>query len=201
MDSPTKSVIVFDFDGTLVDSNQAKYDAFFTVAEVEAIDAAIVTEVLSAHREASRHEIVRLILERANGAAPNELASRMAESYGELVLEVAKRCPEVPGAARLLGNLGARYSLYLSSTTPEGPLRDIVAYRGWGRYFKGVFGYPRRKVDTLKEICLSEKIPASSALVVGDGESDRLAAEACGSGFFRIHPGRDFSELEALLAG
>jgi len=188
-----KPVVVFDFDGTLVDSNQLKYDAYFQILPVSEKVEDITRQVLSRIYEASRYVIIRELVDRLmekglmdipRDTDPESLTDELARRYGKIVLEGAMTCPEIPGAGELLDRLHRTGTpLYLSSTTPEKPLNQIVTHRGWSGYFRKVFGYPRRKEDTLLEIMATEDIPAHRIMVVGDGESDRTSADRCGAAF------------------
>jgi len=186
------TVIVFDFDGTLVQSNTLKYEAFFQVFPDDATHRTVVQQVLSEQHEESRYAILAAIL-RALGGENEQLDSTikmLASRYNEIVLAGAKTCQECPGAQDILRTLSQTYPLYLSSTTPEEALRDIVAARGWTGYFREIFGYPRQKLSTLRAIVEREQVQPQEVLVVGDGESDQRAAHEAGCVFFSVneHP-------------
>lgn len=192
------TVLVFDFDGTLVDSNQVKYDAYFELFPRDERHAEVIRDVLAADFEASRYVILAKILDRL-GDAPRQRAERveaLAEQYNMLALAGVKTCPACPGAEAVLQAFQFAYALYLSSTTPADALREIVAFREWTGYFRAIFGYPRQKAATLREILQREHVRPENVLVVGDGESDRHAAQETGCRFFNVkqHP------LTTLLA-
>ncbi|MEF9438499.1 MAG: HAD family hydrolase, partial [Candidatus Mariimomonas ferrooxydans] len=119
-----------------------------------------------------------------------------AETHNTIVVSEAKTCKEKPGAKKTLDFLGRRFPLYLSSTTPEAALREIVKDRKWDTCFCDIFGYPREKANTLLEVMKKEQVNADEVLVVGDGESDRLSASETGCRFFYIEPN---NMLENLL--
>ena len=52
-------VIVFDFDGTLIDSNQLKHDAYYKLFPSDGFHKEIITEVLGEIFEESRYVILR----------------------------------------------------------------------------------------------------------------------------------------------
>ena len=190
-------VIVFDFDGTLIDSNRLKYDAFFKLFPDDAHHASTVREVLAQIGEASRYDIIAKILARLDNRQGdvNELADR----YNAIVLDGAMRCAEIPGVEHALKSLVARFRLYVSSTTPESPLQEIIRFRGWTGYFAGIFGYPRKKGETLRRILEMEDVDAKAALVVGDGESDREAARENGCHFLHIDATFDFCNFQNAI--
>jgi phosphoglycolate phosphatase len=193
----TLKVIVFDFDGTLIDSNRLKHDAFFKLFPDDGRHADTIREVLAQIGEASRYDIIAKILARLDNRQGdvNELADR----YNAIVLDGAKRCAEMPGAAYTLKSLGARFKLYVSSTTPENPLKEIIRYRGWTAYFAGIFGYPRKKSETLRRILETENVEGKAVLVVGDGQSDRESARKNGCLFLHIDATFDFHNFQNAI--
>ncbi len=107
------------------------------------------------------------------------------------MLDKVKACDDAPGVVPVLEALSAHMPLYLSSNTPEADLRETIAARGWGRYFQGIFGFPHEKTATLRRVLADEDIGPETLLVVGDGETDRISAEAVGCDFIRLTPGQD----------
>jgi phosphoglycolate phosphatase-like HAD superfamily hydrolase len=187
----TIKVIVFDFDGTLVDSNQLKYNAFFELFPSDSLHKEIITDVLDEFIEKSRYVILREILKRINRKTINEddLDYRVhasAKKYNDIVVDGAKRCKEKSGAKEVLESLSKRYNLYLSSTTPETSLKDIVKHRNWEGFFCDIFGYPNDKTSVLFDIIKRESISPGDLLVVGDGKSDRDSADKAGCKFFHV---------------
>ena len=190
VDLKSNKVIVFDFDGTLIDSNQLKYDAFFKLFPSDDLHKKIVTEVLSEILEGSRYVILRETIKRRNTEMnEDELDNNvqvLATKYNVIVADGAKHCKEKPGAEEALESLSKRYKLYLNSTTPEASLKDIVTYRKWEDYFCDIFGYPNDKASVLFDIIERESINPDELLVVGDGKSDKDSANSVKCNFFRI---------------
>ena len=194
-------VIVFDFDGTLIDSNQLKYNAFFELFPSDSLHKEIITDVLDEFIEKSRYVILREILKRINRKTINEddLDYRVhasAKKYNDIVVDGAKRCKEKSGAKEVLESLSKRYNLYLSSTTPETSLKDTVKHRNWEGFFCDIFGYPNDKTSVLFDIIKRESIIPDELLVVGDGKSDKDSANSAKCRFFQID--NDSSLIELL---
>ena len=184
-------IVVFDFDGTLVLSNQLKYEAFFQLFPEDICCRAIVTEVLEEILEASRFVIIEEIISRIDSTCEFEItqsADQLADRYNDTVLDGAKKCEERQGAAHVLEVLHGSLALYVSSNTPQIPLREIIEYRRWEGFFKGVFGYPKEKYQTLLDIMNIEQKNPTQVLVVGDGKSDQDSAERAGCRFFHVEP-------------
>lgn len=194
-------VIVFDFDGTLIDSNQLKYDTFFKLFPQESRYTDIVRDVLLQYLEESRYVILRKILE---GLEPKKASvekdiEALAVKYNALVLSGAKTCCEKPGATKILEDLNKRYRLFLFSVTPEDALKEIVTHRKWTSYFCGIFGYPKEKPLVLLELISREHVQPHEVLAVGDSASDRGAARLARCRFFSACADRALEKLNHLL--
>lgn len=194
--------IVFDFDGTLIDSNRLKYEAYFELFPADDRHARIIRGVLSECFEQTRYVILEEILRRLGSKDQTYIkkeVSSLAERYNDIVLAGAKTCPEKRGAEEALKKLAAIYQLYVSSTTPETSLKEIIRFREWEGYFRGVFGYPHKKPETLQYVMELEKMRSDEVLVVGDGESDRESALTIGCPFVHVTEGFCFEQIDQIL--
>jgi phosphoglycolate phosphatase-like HAD superfamily hydrolase len=196
-------VIVFDFDGTLVDSNRLKYNAFFEVFPADEHHVRTIRTVLSELNEQSRFVILEEILQRLGlkkGAELRQKVKELAERYNEIVLSRAKSCPEMPAAEAMLKSLSQRYRLYVSSTTPDTELKDIIGFRNWRIYFEDIYGYPHQKSATIQHIMERDSVRPSQVLVVGDGNSDRQSAENNACCFVQVTPNFNLRDLNGIIA-
>jgi phosphoglycolate phosphatase len=198
-------VVVFDFDGTLVESNQIKYDAYYRILPSADEWKQVINRVVARIFEKSRYTIIEEILrEKGCGLQSDEALAaevyRLGQKYGEKVFYEVKRCPARPSAENLLRELHKVCRLYLSSISPEKQLRELVAHRGWTGYFEDVFGFPREKSDTLNMILDKEDIRPADLLVVGDGESDKVSARKMGCRFFEVRPETNILDVLCLIA-
>jgi phosphoglycolate phosphatase-like HAD superfamily hydrolase len=185
--------VVFDFDGTLVDSNSIKRDAYFEVTRRFGDVRALVTETLGVAR-GDRAANLREILERFDreGKLPpeksaDEWLSLVVEEYAQWCEARIRASAEIPGARAALEQLAAAgFALFVNSATPTEPLRRVVQLRDLHSFFRGIYGAPAAKAENLAVIQRETGVPYSAMLVVGDGEEDRLAAEKTGCAFLGI---------------
>jgi len=59
------------------------------------------------------------------------------------------------------------------SATPQLDLDQIIKARGLGGYLKNVYGEPISKIETLKQIMLSENVSVDEILFIGDSAEDQ----------------------------
>ena len=105
----------------------------------------------------------------------------------------------MPGAEGTLRKFAPTHAMYVISTTPDNALKELVRFRKWNGYFRGVYGYPHKKAETLRRIIVSEDVSSDQVLVVGDGESDRKSALENGCPFVQVTEGFHFKALERII--
>lgn len=177
--------VVFDFDGTLVDSNAVKDACFLEIAGAYPEGRERMAEILKIPG-LDRHAVFDLFCRTVDtdGSRSDVLVGR----FTALADRRVSQAPEIAGASALLNQLkGAGIPTFLSSATPLSSLARIVETRGWTAFFAGLHGRPADKLDTLRAVSRSLQVddPARMA-VVGDGLDDLQSARAFGCIFFGV---------------
>jgi len=198
--------VVFDFDGTLVESNAIKRGAYFEILAETPGSAPAVEAVLRDNPGTDRYGVLARVHEAlsARGAGPLPSVEALVAAYSRICEERVAACSPLPGALETLATLPETHALYLDSATPTDALERVVEKRGWRRFFRGVFGGPASKLDNLRAIAEREGIAAEEMLYVGDGVTDREAAAAFGCRFLGLEaPAQDLPDGSplALLVG
>lgn len=194
--------IVFDFDGTLVDSNDCKHAAFFDLFPPAPAVRKVIEEVLSEMEPLSRHVIFPEMLKRLHPVLPDvgpEQSPAYIERYRKQVIAGQQAAREMPGAGEALKALSQRYPLYLGTVTPQEDIAYLLKARNWNCYFKGVFGYPNDKVGVLHQVMQFEKASPGEVVMVGDGAGDRAAAEQAGCLFEAAGASFNFEQFTRRL--
>lgn len=196
--------IVFDFDGTLVDSDQIKHDGFFAVTRELDPDSEIMRGVL-ARKPGDRWRVFEsfIAIAQQSGSVGAVLAELVA-AYTQYCREMIAKAAEITGAEAALKKLTEDgYALYVNSATPDVPLTELVGLRRIDAYFSGVYGSGRSKHDNLVVIAKSEKLTPDQIVMVGNGPDDKEAASLFGCRFIAVgnHEGAisDLSVLPNLL--
>ena len=179
--------VVFDFDGTLVDSNAIKQDSFLRIASRFSGGEAAMRGVLG-RVQGDRHALMAAFVQ---AGALEVSAHELVLAYNELVDLAVAAAPSMPGAEPLLQILEEQgLHVVLSSATPLANLRFIVERRGWLHYFNELAGCPASKLETLGRVMAEHDFRVSDIAVVGDGSDDRDIAAAIGCAFFAVGEAR-----------
>ena len=179
--------LVFDFDGTLVDSNGIKRAAF------EACFAEFPNhreEILSycwANNHTPRWEKFRYVYDQfLRQPYSHEIERKLHERFEAATTRQIVAAPEIPHAERFLQSVGRTHLTGLLSSTPQEILRQILVERGWAAYFQLIQGAPVCKAEWLKALRSERRFSKGELLFFGDREEDAQAAEEADCPFIGV---------------
>lgn len=188
----TLSAILFDFDGTLVESLDVKIVAFASLYRRygDDIERAAVQHYRQ-HSGVSRLKRIRHCHEQILGQAPSDAEiNALGDTFGRLVEDQVVASEWVPGAREALERYIGLVPLFIASATPQKELERIIDKRRMGEYFHAIFGSPPDKTEIIGEIVKTHALEREGVFMIGDGRADYEAAVANGVRFVgRLPPG------------
>jgi phosphoglycolate phosphatase-like HAD superfamily hydrolase len=186
--SEPDSVLVFDFDGVILDSAALKREAFAALYDDQpeplrrAMRAYLGRRGGQPREVKFRHIEAQILGRQVDEAAIAKLCKRFKEDVERRILAA----PTIPGALDFLDRNSGRLPTYLLSATPEHELREIVARRDLAGYFDEVIGSPPDKVTGLGQLLSRHGHQADRTVMIGDSYNDYRAARSNGTGFIGI---------------
>ncbi len=175
----TKSFVVFDLDGTLIDGYEAIGDALGYAMERSGLRPLPPGTV----RALVGHGIEKLLDAAVGAERAPEGVRLFRERYPSVAVEKTRLLPEVPGVLSELARRG--HAMAVASNKPERFSRMILGACGIARYFMAVAG-PDRETPTKPDPTMLRRLMTAAAatpdqtLVVGDMEVDSEFARAAG---------------------
>lgn len=191
--------IIFDFDGVILESASIKTEAFGeVVAGYPREQAEAFVAYHLSHMGISRHVKFRHFIEEIlKEPYTEDKESELAEAFERIVYDRVMACPFVPGAEEFLKRNYQKYDFYIASGTPDGEMNSIVDGRGLRKYFKGVYGTPRKKPEIIRSVLDDFGYSREEAVFVGDAGTDLDAAAETGIAFI----GRNTPENTGTFRG
>jgi len=174
-----KSILVFDFDGVVVDSVDIKADAFaelYTPYGSEIVEQVVTHHLanggMSRYDKFYHYHDVFL-----NMKIDQFDMDKLVYQFSKIVMDKVIACPEIPGAVRFIQENFLQYKCYINSATPQNEIVQIISARGLQKYFFSILGSPKSKSENLRNIReMNNDIPISDFLFFGDAISDLEAA-------------------------
>jgi phosphoglycolate phosphatase-like HAD superfamily hydrolase len=170
-------IIIFDFDGVLVESVEIKNLAFSQLFLNKSSD--LVTKISDfciinpgvTRRKKFSHILGEILQEDPTEEKLHDLDVRFSKLTNEQIIGGS----EVDGATTFLKN-NKDYKLFIASASPQKDLEYIVEKKGWGPYFNKIYGTPLTKCEIITDILKRESSNGSDVVLVGDTIHDQSAA-------------------------
>ena len=138
--------IVFDWDGTIVDSMQLKHDVWLDIFPKHTKAYFAMQKLLPELGVSTRSQIlgkIFAILNEGESLSESErdiFVARHSSIYRDKVEKGILRNGFLPGAKKTLESLNGKMPLYINSATPVEPLLSVVQKIGADKYFKKITG-------------------------------------------------------------
>jgi phosphoglycolate phosphatase-like HAD superfamily hydrolase len=188
-------VLILDFDGTVIESNDVKTEAFRKVFGRFPEYAGAMMEFHHANVSLTRFAKFEHLLELMGRQGDRALMADVAGDFSRHVLEMMTGVPLVRGAEDFLRRMAAHFPVYLASVTPEEELGIILDRRGLRHWFRGVYGCPPwTKPSAIEDALSREGVAPEDALLIGDSAGDQRAAAAAKVPFLARDSGLSFDE-------
>ena len=203
-----KKLFSFDFDGTLVKSNEIKESAYEETVEYDEYLLAKLEKIKRNNDKIDRYGI----FEKLCKSEKYLNCQNLLKKYSEICLQNILKAKEVDGAIKFLSKLKKNNKLcIINSATPLINLVNILENHELNDFIDEVYGGPVSKEQNLFHAMNKFNIGRDNVIVIGDGETDRVCAESIQCHFigiqnsfsnFNIKPTRiikDFNEIINLI--
>ncbi len=193
--------ILFDLDGTLIDSAPSILSGFAQVLENRGI--ALKCELTNTLIGPPLTESLRIISGIDDPVVLQDLASEFKYYYDEYGYKLTSEYPGTTSSLRDLQAGGA--SLFLITNKRAVPTSKIIDLLGWSNFFKGLYSPDSfapilaSKTQVIDRVMTLHGIESESAVYIGDREEDLEAETANGVRFLGVTWGYGFSRFETAV--
>jgi phosphoglycolate phosphatase len=177
-----RGIVVFDLDGTLLDTAPDIHAALNRVLRARGLAPYDLAEVKAMIGDGARALLERALAGRGQPFAEAALAAFLADED----ISQARLTRPFPGIAEALRALReGGWRMAVCTNKPEGPARQLLDSLGLGGCFAAIGGgdsFPVRKPDPahLRATVAAAGGEPDHAVMIGDHRNDVLAAAGCG---------------------
>jgi len=188
--APPLDLILFDLDGTLIESLAVKDGAFQALYA----DADCLNDIMAYHR--SHNHVVRFekfhhISERFFGVPLDDAEdARLRDRFSALAADGLIACPEVAGARMILDHYHGRVPMALISRSPDAELRRVLKARGLDNYFEQIYSADWAKAVAIADALKRWNVTPERTAYIGDAPEDAAVSLAAGLHFIGRESGR-----------
>ena len=203
-----KKLFSFDFDGTLMQSNEIKEKAYSETLENDKYLLAKLEKIKINNNKMDRYGIFKELCNSEKYLNHQYLLKK----YSEICYQNILKAKEVDGAIKFLSKLKINNKLcIINSATPLINLIKIVDNLEFNCYIDKIYGGPVSKEKNLSYAMSKFNLGPDNVVIIGDGENDRVCAESIKCNFvgiqnsfsnFKIKPTfiiNDFYEIIDLI--
>ena len=192
--------LIFDFDGTLVDSNPIKQRAFALCFEAFQEKRQEILQYCYGNSHITRGEKFRHVYEKILGTPLTpEIESSLHRRFDQETTRRIIEAPAFPGVEGFLRTVRRTHRTGILSSNPEEFLHLILQGRGWENAFDVIRGAPVDKAAWLRSFRENQHWGAREILYFGDAREDAEAAERAGCGFIPANDLTSFTSAGASL--
>lgn len=205
-------LLVFDCDGTLLQTVDAKTRAFEQVGSLISPEAgAALAAWHRANGGVNRTEKFAWLYRNFLGReiTPEE-TRKLCDLFEDCGLSNIHASEPVPGVLKALEAWQGKIPMRVASGAPQKELEQLLRAKGLHRYFDAIHGYPPGKREQLRTAIRGAGASAYTTVMTGDSQSDLDAAMFLDARFYGIGEGMrscgqpwhyDFSNFNAWLGG
>ena len=187
--------VIFDFDGTLVDSNYIKIQEFLNVVSNLPFSTELMSDILINPKAGDRYQIFKeFVFKLEKNYKYKVNAKSLIDKYTmscENKISIAKSVNGAEKTLQWLHNNGIK--VVISSATPTETLIKIIKNRKIFPLIDNIFGSPNSKEQHINLVKKIYNLSSNEIVYIGDSDNDRKAALKTNCSFVGI--GQNYSRF------
>ena len=195
------SIIIFDFDGVIVDSNEVRINGFIRLYQNRypwAIDE--FRRYLRLNSGLSRYKKIEYFYKNILRIEPELIIlTKDAEDYSSIVTSDVIKAPFIDGSIDFIKKNINRFEYAMISSSNQLELIKICMSRDIDKYFTEILGSPIEKNKNIERFIRNKNAIKSEIVYVGDTKYDEIAALNSGISFIGFGQKSEFSQTEKVV--
>ena len=176
---PKIVTIIFDFDGVIINSLDAKNSAFKSL--FKNYGKKFQKKVEHFHNQnlgISRYvKIKRIYQELLNKNINNKFIDKLADNFSKIVFKKVIKSRLNYGVIKFLKKKQFKYDFFIASATPDDELKSIIKNKRITKYFKNIYGTPMTKEKIIDKIIKNYKYKKKELVFIGDSKHDLISSQ------------------------
>lgn len=202
-----KNVIIFDFDGVILDSSELKLHVFKTLF-TNMCDESVyeLNNYLELNQGVSRFIKFKYIIENfTNQIYDTQTEDQLDMEFKSLLFKHYNNTSFIYGALDFIQKNYKKKHMYIATSSPDEEIKKILKLKMIDKYFIATYGHPTSKSEAIEKIIKSYGHIREEIIFFGDQNSDYEASKSCMIDFIGVQKSlifdskivviRDFTEI------
>ena len=186
--------IIFDFDDTIILSEQMKLDGFYNISK-EFGDIGIEFYNENIDKKMTRFEYFKNLsnhlyiyyFQKYINVNMDLTSETMIKKFTNNVSNELKDCDELPNVKKYIDyHYNNKYKLYISSKSNKEDIINTLKHKNLYHYFNNIYGLENTKIEHFNEIINKENLKPDEILFFGDSCSDYNISKEMKTNFIGI---------------
>ena len=203
-------IMVFDFDGVIIDSAEVKIDEYRNLFSQFTKNETTLNEIINIYknsagipRETTLKKVFKVVLDKT---ISNQEVEDLSLDFSKRIFQRLETIEPLKGVLEYL-TIHREVNKYIISGAPNSDVSYLTKKLKLSKYFKSIKGGPLNKKNEMINIRKLTNVKAQEIVYFGDQKNDCIAAKSAGVGFIGINAGsnldkmkcRKFSDFKKLI--
>ncbi|MCY4523945.1 MAG: HAD family hydrolase [Halobacteriovoraceae bacterium] len=170
-----KTVLIFDCDGVILDSNSLKIKAFLnTIKEYDNEIKVKFIQYVKSNFGKSRYHFFDYLLRKLIGNYKKSTYEKLIKKFSQESYQLYLTCPITKGTKDFLKN--SNHQSYIATGSDQNEMINVFKKKSLIQYFQQINGSPRTKTEIIRNILNSTK-GFQHYYFIGDSQNDLNACK------------------------
>lgn len=193
IDEKARKLVLFDFDGPIVDTNKLKKESLLEAFHDFKFEKLSIEEFYSERQGMTRESIIRDLFAILKGRIPTqEEIALITQAYANAYKDRTERISLTSGVKDILEKLVTEHTMIaIVSNAPRDEVVYLLEKFEIKDYFKAVYGSPENKIEAARRIIKELSTDPISTILIGDSDVDARVAKDVGCVFYALSSAND----------
>ena len=192
-------IMVFDFDGVIIDSTEVKVDEYRNLFSQFTKNEVTLNKIINIYRnsagiprETTLKKVFKKVLDKA---ISNQEVENLSLDYSKKIFQRLETILPLKGFLEYIA-IHKEINKHIISGAPNSDVSYLIKKLNLTKYFKSIKGGPLNKKNEITNIRKLAKVKAQNIVYFGDQKNDCIAAKSAGVDFIGINAGSNLDTME-----
>ena len=194
-------IMVFDFDGVIIDSAEVKIDEYRNLFSQFTKNETTLNEIINIYknsagipRETTLKKVFKVVLDKT---ISNQEVEDLSLDFSKRIFQRLETIEPLKGVLEYL-TIHREVNKYIISGAPNSDVSYLTKKLKLSKYFKSIKGGPLNKKNEMINIRKLTNVKAQEIVYFGDQKNDCIAAKSAGVGFIGINAGSNLDKMKCI---